>query len=54
MKEPLLKKTVRLPADIWDVILELSEDHNTTPSTIIRILLRNQITEIKEKQYEGK
>lgn len=51
-KQPLLKKTLRIPVDIWDVILELSEEHNTTPSVILRIILKKYIYDYKKVQYE--
>jgi predicted DNA-binding protein len=58
IKEPkkpkMLKKSFRLPVDVWDVIKELSEDHNTTESVVIRMILLNFINDYKINQYEGK
>lgn len=53
-KPKMLKKSFRLPADVWDVIQELSEDHNTTESVVIRMILLNFINDYKLNQYEGK
>lgn len=51
-KEAMIKKSVRLPQDIWDVIIELSENYNTTPSTILRIILRKYILDYKNIDNE--
>lgn len=52
-KKRMLKKSFRLPVDIWDVIKELSEDHNTTTSIVVRMILNEFINDYKLRQYEG-
>lgn len=51
-KEAMVKKSIRMPQDIWDVLIELSEDYNTTPSTVMRIILLKYITDYKNKLSE--
>lgn len=51
-KVKMLKKSFRLPVDVWDVIKELSEDHNTTESVVIRMILNEFINDYKINQWK--
>lgn len=51
-KQVMLKKSFRLPVEVWDVIKELSEDHNTTESVVVRMILNEFINDYKLNQWK--